>query len=259
MQKAAREAKTHTSWTDPRPAYEDALSGFIADALADPRFLADLEAFVAPLVEPGRINSLAQTLVKLTAPGVPDLYQGTELWTLTLVDPDNRAPVDYGLRRRLLDELEDAAPEDVWRRIDEGLPKLWTIRQALGFRRRRPELFGPGPRYRPPAFGRAVERARSVRGLRCTRSRPARFLAHVEIFVDGRVVLMPAGIGIAPPHIRRGAFVVSGRCDYPLRSRDSRCTRSRNAWRVMLSSWPTPLRRGATVPASASRGPTTSM
>ena len=84
----------------------------------------------------------------------------------------------------------------------------------------RPELFGPGPRYRPPAFGRAVERARSVRGLRCTGSRPARFLAHVEIFVDGRVVLMPAGIGIAPPHVRRGAFVVSGRCDYPLRTRE---------------------------------------
>ena len=149
MQKAAREAKAHTSWTDPRPAYEDALTGFITDALADRRFVADLEAFVAPLVEPGRINSLAQTLVKLTAPGVPDLYQGTELWTLTLVDPDNRAPVDYTLRRRLLDELEDATPEDIWLRIDEGLPKLWTIRQALGLRRRRPELFGAQGDYRP--------------------------------------------------------------------------------------------------------------
>ncbi|HMH53300.1 MAG TPA: malto-oligosyltrehalose synthase [Candidatus Acidoferrum sp.] len=148
MQKAAREAKAHTSWTDPRAAYEDALRGFITDLLADRRFVADLEAFVAPLVEPGRINSLAQTLVKLTAPGVPDLYQGTELWTLTLVDPDNRAPVDYALRRRLLDELDDASPEDVWRRIDEGLPKLWTIRQTLGLRRRRPELFGAQGDYR---------------------------------------------------------------------------------------------------------------
>jgi (1->4)-alpha-D-glucan 1-alpha-D-glucosylmutase len=100
-------------------------------------------------VEPGRINSLAQTLVKLTAPGVPDLYQGTELWSLTLVDPDNRAPVDYTLRRRLLDELEDTTPEAIWRRIDEGLPKLWTIRQALGLRRRRPELFGAQGDYRP--------------------------------------------------------------------------------------------------------------
>jgi (1->4)-alpha-D-glucan 1-alpha-D-glucosylmutase len=149
MEKAAREAKAHTSWTAPRRTYEDALRGFIVDALADRPFVADLEAFVAPLVEPGRINSLAQTLVKLTAPGVPDLYQGTELWTLTLVDPDNRAPVDYTLRRRLLDELEDATPEEVWARIDEGLPKLWTIRQALGLRRRRPELFGAQADYRP--------------------------------------------------------------------------------------------------------------
>jgi (1->4)-alpha-D-glucan 1-alpha-D-glucosylmutase len=149
MEKAAREAKTHTSWTDPRPAYEDALRGFIVDSLADPKFLAALEPFVAALIEPGRITSLAQTLVKLTAPGVPDLYQGTELWTLTLVDPDNRAPVDYPLRRRLLDELDEATPEEVWRRIDEGLPKLWTIRQALGLRRRRPEPFGARGAYHP--------------------------------------------------------------------------------------------------------------
>jgi (1->4)-alpha-D-glucan 1-alpha-D-glucosylmutase len=148
MRKTAREAKAYTSWTDPRAAYEDALLGFVTDALADRRFVADLEAFVAPLVEPGRINSLAQTLIKLTAPGVPDLYQGTELWSLTLVDPDNRAPVDYTLRRRLLDELEDATPEEIWRRLDEGLPKLWTIRQALGLRRRRPELFGAQGDYR---------------------------------------------------------------------------------------------------------------
>jgi (1->4)-alpha-D-glucan 1-alpha-D-glucosylmutase len=149
MQKAAREAKVHTSWTDPRATYEDALQGFIVDALADPRFVDALDRFVTPLVEPGRITSLAQTLVKLTAPGVPDLYQGTELWSLTLVDPDNRAPVDYALRRRLLDELEDTTPEDVWRRIDEGLPKLWVIRQALALRRRRPEPFGARGDYRP--------------------------------------------------------------------------------------------------------------
>jgi (1->4)-alpha-D-glucan 1-alpha-D-glucosylmutase len=149
MEKAAREAKVHTSWTDPHAPYEDALRGFIVDVLADEEFCGDLERFVATLVEPGRITSLAQTLVKLTAPGVPDLYQGTELWTLTLVDPDNRTPVDYGLRRRLLDELEDMTPEEIWRRIDEGLPKLWVIRQALAVRRRRPELFGARGDYRP--------------------------------------------------------------------------------------------------------------
>jgi (1->4)-alpha-D-glucan 1-alpha-D-glucosylmutase len=166
MEKAAREAKAHTSWTDHHVPYEDALQGFIVDVLADEEFRDDLGRFVATLVEPGRITSLSQTLVKLTAPGVPDLYQGTELWTLTLVDPDNRAPVDYGLRRRLLDELEDATPEEIWRRIDEGLPKLWVIRQALALRRRRPELFGARGDYRPlePKGARARHAIAFMRG-----------------------------------------------------------------------------------------------
>ena len=89
------------------------------------------------------MNALAQTLLKLTAPGVPDLYQGTEVWNVSLVDPDNRRPVDYDLRRRLLHEVEGATPEQVWARVDEGLPKLWLIRQALALRRRQPERFGP--------------------------------------------------------------------------------------------------------------------
>ena len=110
--------------------------------LADAEFVAELEASSAPLVEPGRINSLAQTLLKLTAPGVPDIYQGTELWDLCLVDPDNRRPVDYELRRRLLAELADGLePEEILRRMDDGLPKLWLIRQGLHLRQRRPEAF----------------------------------------------------------------------------------------------------------------------
>jgi (1->4)-alpha-D-glucan 1-alpha-D-glucosylmutase len=148
MEKAAREAKVHTSWTDRNEAYEAALGTFVERALADADFVADLDAFVAPLVAPGRTNALAQTVLKLTAPGVPDLYQGTELWTLTLVDPDNRRPVDYELRRRLLRELAALTPEAILARSDEGLPKLWVIRQALGLRRRRPELFGPAGTYR---------------------------------------------------------------------------------------------------------------
>src|SRR5262249_34872232 len=79
MQKAAREAKAHTSWTQPDERYETALRAFVGGALADPAFLADLAAFVAPLIAPARITSLAQTLLKLTAPGVPDFYQGSEL------------------------------------------------------------------------------------------------------------------------------------------------------------------------------------
>jgi (1->4)-alpha-D-glucan 1-alpha-D-glucosylmutase len=149
MEKAIREAKVHTSWTQMNQAYEEAVLGFVADVLSDQAFTADLEAFVMPLVAPGRVNSLAQTLLKLTAPGVPDLYQGTELWALSLVDPDNRRPVDYGLRRQRLAVLEGATPEAIWARIDEGLPKLWVIRQALALRRRQPVLFGPQGAYQP--------------------------------------------------------------------------------------------------------------
>jgi (1->4)-alpha-D-glucan 1-alpha-D-glucosylmutase len=125
------------------------LREFIDGALSDREFLADVEAFVTPLVEPGRVNSLAQTLIKLTAPGIPDLYQGSELWHLTLVDPDNRRPVDYELRHRLLRELDQATLTDIMRRADEGLPKLWLIRQTLALRRRRAESFAPNANFEP--------------------------------------------------------------------------------------------------------------
>jgi (1->4)-alpha-D-glucan 1-alpha-D-glucosylmutase len=95
------------------------------------------------LIYPGRINSLAQTLVKLTAPGVPDFYQGTELWNLALVDPDNRRPQDFDRRRSLLADLKDATPERVMQRFDEGMPKLWLIRNGLALRKRQPQWFGP--------------------------------------------------------------------------------------------------------------------
>jgi (1->4)-alpha-D-glucan 1-alpha-D-glucosylmutase len=149
MEKATREARTHTSWTNPNQPYERALRKFVEATLANREFTTDLEAFVTPLVKPGRLNSLAQTLVKLTAPGIPDIYQGTELWSLTLVDPDNRGPVDYDLRRKLLADLANASIKEIMDREDEGMPKLWTIRQALRLRRRYPELFGPGATYRP--------------------------------------------------------------------------------------------------------------
>jgi len=148
MEKAAREAKVQTSWTRQNPEYEEALRAFVTSVLDDQDFVADLEAFVAPLVEPGRINSLAQTLIKLTAPGVPDFYQGSEIWDLSLVDPDNRRPVDFELRRRLLDDLKRGmAPEEILARMDEGLPKLWLISQGLHLRRRLPRPFGPEGAY----------------------------------------------------------------------------------------------------------------
>jgi maltooligosyltrehalose synthase len=149
MEKAAREARTHTSWHRPDAAWETALRRFVADLDADAEFQRDLAELAAPLVGPGRVNSLAQTLLELAAPGVPDLYQGCELWDSSLVDPDNRRPVDYALRRRLLARLPGASPEEVMAGMEEGLPKLWLVRQALHLRRRRPHCFGPGAGYLP--------------------------------------------------------------------------------------------------------------
>ena len=142
-EKAAREAKVHTSWTDPAPAYEDAVRKFIEGIYGDSDFIDALNEFVTTLIYPGRINSLAQTLLKITAPGVPDFYQGTELWNLALVDPDNRRPQDFDLRRRMLADLRNATPEQVMERFDEGMPKLWLIRRGLALRKRHPEWFGP--------------------------------------------------------------------------------------------------------------------
>jgi (1->4)-alpha-D-glucan 1-alpha-D-glucosylmutase len=142
-EKAAREAKVHTSWTDPVPEYEEAVRKFIEGIYGDTNFIASLNLFVESLTYPGRINSLAQTLIKLTAPGVPDFYRGTELWNLDLVDPDNRRPVDFELRQRLLADLRETTPERVMERIEEGLPKMWVIRNSLAIRKRHPEWFGP--------------------------------------------------------------------------------------------------------------------
>jgi (1->4)-alpha-D-glucan 1-alpha-D-glucosylmutase len=149
MEKACREAKTHTAWRRRDDAYEAALRQFVTDVLADEQFRADVSDFVAPLVWPGRVNSLAQTLLKLTAPGVPDVYQGCELWDLSLVDPDNRRPVDFQRRKELLAELAGASSEIVLRRAEEGLPKLWLIARALELRARRPQPFRPTGSYSP--------------------------------------------------------------------------------------------------------------
>jgi (1->4)-alpha-D-glucan 1-alpha-D-glucosylmutase len=175
MAKATKEAKLRTTWTHPDADYDAARDSFVAAVLGDRALVAAIEAFVSPLVGPGRLNALAQTVVQLTAPGVPDIYQGTELWDLSLVDPDNRRPVDFGRRRALLAELGppvDApvspgagpaarpaasagglTPEALLDRADEGLPKLRIIRDALHLRRRRPASFGPGSagRYEPLA------------------------------------------------------------------------------------------------------------
>jgi len=144
MLKACRESKTFTSWTDPDPEYEERIGDFVANVLGDPGFVDMLDGFIAPLIAPGRINSLTQTLLKLTTPGIPDTYQGCELWDNSLVDPDNRRPVDYALRRALLASIAAMDAARIMARADEGLPKLHLMRVALGLRRRIPAAFQPG-------------------------------------------------------------------------------------------------------------------
>jgi (1->4)-alpha-D-glucan 1-alpha-D-glucosylmutase len=148
MQKAAREAKVHTSWLNPDTNYESALDHFIDRLLASPDNNRFIDAFL-PLqrrvARIGCVNSLAQTLVKLTSPGVPDTYQGTETWNLDLVDPDNRRAVDFTTRARLLRELNDDPARDIAEtllaRWPDGRVKLWLTWRLLELRRRRDAWF----------------------------------------------------------------------------------------------------------------------
>ena len=149
MQKAMREAKVRTSWVANNMEYEDALNAYMEALLKDKAFVADLAAYVEGINDAGRRNSLSQTLLKHTAPGVPDMYQGGEVWDHSLVDPDNRRPVDYGLRSQMLDTLETLTPEEIMSRMSEGLPKLWVVKQALKVRNEHPEWFGAEADYYP--------------------------------------------------------------------------------------------------------------
>ncbi|HJQ84976.1 MAG TPA: malto-oligosyltrehalose synthase, partial [Candidatus Binatia bacterium] len=151
LRKATREAKVHTSWLDPEPQFEQAVDDFVVAILgAESPFVAELDAFARDeVVRPGLWTALARTLVHLTAPGVPDVYQGDELWSFTLTDPDNRRPVDFASRRALLAELElrpiDAAlVRALVDRPEDGAAKLHVVRTALGLRRREPDLFAGG-------------------------------------------------------------------------------------------------------------------
>jgi (1->4)-alpha-D-glucan 1-alpha-D-glucosylmutase len=168
MVKATREARLRTSWTEPDGDYEAALEAFVRALLTGP-FREELDRFVAPLVAPGRVVSLAQKLVHLMAPGVPDIYQGTELWDLSLVDPDNRRPVDFAGRRRLLGELPgptaDSVPTtSILQEMDSGMPKLWLVTRALQVRRSRTRSFGEGGAYEPlVADGPAAEHVLAFR------------------------------------------------------------------------------------------------
>jgi (1->4)-alpha-D-glucan 1-alpha-D-glucosylmutase len=159
MNKAVHEAKVNLSWVNQNPEYIAALEDFVAAILAPASakgranpFVQDIESFMPAVAYFGAINSLAQTLLKLTAPGVPDIYQGNELWDFSLVDPDNRRPVDFVERKRALHELQERAAQGDLRSLvaellanyQDGRVKLWTVMGALGARRTHAELFRAG-------------------------------------------------------------------------------------------------------------------
>jgi (1->4)-alpha-D-glucan 1-alpha-D-glucosylmutase len=163
-------------------------------------FLSDFTSFVEPVAAAGMLNSLSQTVLKIAAPGVPDFYQGSELWDLSLVDPDNRRPVDYGARKRLLAKLRGKAAADplalseqLLRRLAGGELKMYVMNQGLRFRREHHQLFASGAYA---ALETAGERRRHV--VAFARSRGGRQV----IAVAGRFFM---GMGGAPARSAVGA------------------------------------------------------
>lgn len=155
MVKAVREAKVNSSWISPNTAYEEALTGFVDSILSEAHnnhFLPDIREFQRLTNRCGMLNSLSQALLKIASPGVPDFYQGTELWDLSLVDPDNRRPVDFALRREALAELTRREEEigrrelarELLARWEDGSIKMYITSRALRFRRENRDLFENG-------------------------------------------------------------------------------------------------------------------
>lgn len=177
LRKAIREAKLRTSWVNPNPEYEAAIERFVAGVLRGetaPRFLERLRPIAARLARLGATSSLAHTVLKIGSPGVVDVYQGTELWDLSLVDPDNRRPVDFGLRERRLAEMEPLLSSEtpdrdalggLLRDWPDGRIKLYVLARGLRLRARHPAAFVGGD-YRPIA----LEGARAAHAVAFARS-----------------------------------------------------------------------------------------
>lgn len=155
MIKAVREAKVNTAWLEPDTDYEDAFVGFIdriTDFSGEDEFTNDFLKFQKKIARFGITNSLSQTLLKMTSPGVPDFYQGTELWDLNFVDPDNRRPVDFGKRKMFLEQIiknDDTSGQTAFIRElvnsgEDGRIKMYLIRKTLEYRKRRRDLFMHG-------------------------------------------------------------------------------------------------------------------
>ena len=144
MAKALKEAKLNTSWIQPNEGWDAAMRDFVA-AILEPsarnKFVPAFLPMAAQIAQLGAINSLSQVLLKLAAPGIADIYQGNEIWDFSLVDPDNRRPVDYRLRREMLGALDGASPDELLRDWPDGRIKLLVTSRMLRFRREHPDLF----------------------------------------------------------------------------------------------------------------------
>ncbi len=160
MLKAAREAKVETSWSEPNERYEAALADFVRAMIDDAEVQTEISAVLECMTPEWQIQSLSQTLIKITAPGIPDIYQGSELWDLRLVDPDNRTAVDFATRRHMLREVTSADDGAFMSRLEDGAPKLRVIAGALAVRARQMNAFDRNSGYqRLPVSGSRADHA----------------------------------------------------------------------------------------------------
>jgi (1->4)-alpha-D-glucan 1-alpha-D-glucosylmutase len=191
MAKAIKEAKVNSSWIQPNENWDAAVREFIAAILGTGKRNTFPELF-RPLAEElaqlGAVNSLSQTLIKLTAPGVPDIYQGNEMWDLSLVDPDNRRPVDYEARRKALAGLAGASPEDLLANWKDGRIKLFLTHKVLQFRREHFDLFAKADYLPVQASGAFAESAFAY-----ARRHEGRTVLVIAPRLSGRVGFPPIG------------------------------------------------------------------
>jgi (1->4)-alpha-D-glucan 1-alpha-D-glucosylmutase len=195
MEKAMRERKATTSWIEPDEDWEGRVEAYCRAIVGFEPFLAQFEPFAARLAEVGDRHALAQLALKLTVPGVPDIYQGDELLALSLVDPDNRRPVDFDRRRGVLAGLLDGAP------VVAETRKLWLVWKLLGLRAARPEAFGADGAYAPLDVGEAA----------CAFVRGGDVVVAVGVREDAwRSVSVPLPEGSWRPVLSEGADPVAG-------------------------------------------------
>jgi (1->4)-alpha-D-glucan 1-alpha-D-glucosylmutase len=201
MHKAIREAKTHTSWLNQNQAYEDAVSRFVSSTLAGPsaaRFLEAYTPFARRIARAGMVNSLAQLLLKIASPGIPDFYQGTEVWQFDMADPDNRQPIDFDCRAAMLDAMmpwitravshdREAFLRQLLENWPDGRLKMFLTACALRFRRREAALFLRGEYT--PLRAEGADADRIVAFARCQNEKAA--VAVVPRLASDKVLAHP--------------------------------------------------------------------